>query len=239
MSIDTLRVSEVFGPTIQGEGPNLGRRCGFVRLSGCNLTCQACDTSYSWATPRNDPSVPVADILTKVEEMGKLTPLNLVVVTGGEPLIQQRRHGFRHLISGLMDLVATVQFETNGTLKPASWLCHMDGRITFVVSPKVSGPLATDSARIRINPLAISEFNSLPGVSFKFVASNETDVIAVAAFVQEYDIDPGSVWIMPEGVTANTVIATGRDVIGATLAHGFNATSRLHVVLWPRAQRGK
>src|SRR5437764_321458 len=39
---DTLVVSEVFGPTAQGEGPALGRRCGFVRLGGCNLSCSWC-----------------------------------------------------------------------------------------------------------------------------------------------------------------------------------------------------
>jgi 7-carboxy-7-deazaguanine synthase len=39
-----LVVNEIFGPTIQGEGPNLGRRCGFVRLGGCNLECSWCDS---------------------------------------------------------------------------------------------------------------------------------------------------------------------------------------------------
>src|SRR5512138_3539866 len=150
-----LLISEVFGPTVQGEGPNFGRRCGFIRLHGCNLTCQACDTSYSW-TRSSGSSRPVADILTQVTEMGKPTQVRLVVITGGEPLVQQHRAGFRHLILGLIDLGADVQFETNGTLEPSSWLRHAGSGITFVVSPKISGPLATNSLSRRINPMAIS-----------------------------------------------------------------------------------
>ena len=48
---EELVVSEIFGPTWQGEGPSLGRRCGFVRLGRCNLACTFCDThalSFGW-----------------------------------------------------------------------------------------------------------------------------------------------------------------------------------------------
>jgi organic radical activating enzyme len=38
-----LVVSEIFGPTVQGEGTSMGRRCGFLRLGGCNLDCAWCD----------------------------------------------------------------------------------------------------------------------------------------------------------------------------------------------------
>src|SRR5438046_5626962 len=44
----TLVVSEIFGPTFQGEGPSLGRRCVFLRLGACNLHCRWCDTPYTW-----------------------------------------------------------------------------------------------------------------------------------------------------------------------------------------------
>src|SRR5690606_2170027 len=45
----TLNVNEIFGITIQGEGPSMGRPCAFVRLFQCNLQCTWCDTPYTWA----------------------------------------------------------------------------------------------------------------------------------------------------------------------------------------------
>src|SRR4051795_10739521 len=88
---DTLVISEVFGPTWQGEGPSLGRRCGFVRLGRCNLACTWCDTPYTWDWTRFDPETElsrkaVSDICAELDAMG----IDMVVITGGEPLLQQR-----------------------------------------------------------------------------------------------------------------------------------------------------
>ena len=43
-----MRINEIFGPTIQGEGKSAGRRVIFIRLSMCNLHCSWCDTPYTW-----------------------------------------------------------------------------------------------------------------------------------------------------------------------------------------------
>ena len=43
-----LIVSEIFGPTIQGEGPFSGRRAFFLRLGICNLRCTFCDSKFTW-----------------------------------------------------------------------------------------------------------------------------------------------------------------------------------------------
>src|SRR4051794_5963800 len=87
----SLVVSEIFGPTWQGEGPSLGRRCGFVRLGRCNLACTWCDTPYTWDWERFDPAVelrrtPVDDILSQLDAMD----VDMVVISGGEPMLQQR-----------------------------------------------------------------------------------------------------------------------------------------------------
>ncbi|MDP9441218.1 MAG: 7-carboxy-7-deazaguanine synthase QueE, partial [Actinomycetota bacterium] len=88
---EELVVSEVFGPTFQGEGPSIGRRAGFVRLGRCNLACTFCDTPYTWRWEDHDPAAEltrrnVAGVVADLEGMG----VELVVVTGGEPLLQQR-----------------------------------------------------------------------------------------------------------------------------------------------------
>ena len=53
-----LRVNEVYDrPTVQGEGPHVGRLCTFVRLWGCNLHCRWCDTPYTWDTTGKNGTV--------------------------------------------------------------------------------------------------------------------------------------------------------------------------------------
>ena len=71
---ESLVVSEVFGPTWQGEGPSLGRLCAFVRLGRCNLACCFCDTRYTWDWEHFDPGrelvrEQVADIIRQIEAM--------------------------------------------------------------------------------------------------------------------------------------------------------------------------
>ena len=53
-AVRLLNVNEIFGPTIQGEGPHTGRLVGFLRLAGCNLACSWCDTPYSWDWTKYD-----------------------------------------------------------------------------------------------------------------------------------------------------------------------------------------
>ena len=88
-------VAERFGietPTFQGEGPSCGHPALFIRLSRCNLTCSRCDTKYTWDWARFDPRKEstkrsVADLVAWAAS----SPVELVVITGGEPLIQQAR----------------------------------------------------------------------------------------------------------------------------------------------------
>src|ERR1700719_782206 len=87
-----LRVSEIF-VSFQGEGPSSGERAVFVRLAGCNLSCQWCDTPYTWDWSRYNRVLEshkvVADevarhVVALAGEYGKL-----LILTGGEPMLQQ------------------------------------------------------------------------------------------------------------------------------------------------------
>ncbi len=55
-SAGQLLISEVFGPTLQGEGPSAGQAAAFVRLGACNLSCAWCDTAYTWNRDKFDLS---------------------------------------------------------------------------------------------------------------------------------------------------------------------------------------
>jgi len=100
-----LRVNEIF-LSIQGESALAGRPCVFVRLTGCNLRCRWCDTTYAFEEGRR---MGVEEVLARVADYR----CGLVEVTGGEPLLQPEA------LTLLRELVArdyTVLLETGGSL---------------------------------------------------------------------------------------------------------------------------
>ena len=87
--MSTIRISEIFGPTVQGEGALIGRPTVFVRTGGCDYRCSWCDTLYAVLPDyRHDwrPMAPEA-ILAQVDELTGGAPV-LVTISGGNPAIQ-------------------------------------------------------------------------------------------------------------------------------------------------------
>jgi 7-carboxy-7-deazaguanine synthase len=99
-----LRVNEIFY-SIQGESTFTGYPCIFIRMTGCNLRCTYCDTTYAY---EEGDDIPLDSILTTVKKFA----CNLIEVTGGEPLIQDETPD---LISALIKNGYTVLLETNGS----------------------------------------------------------------------------------------------------------------------------
>lgn len=222
-----LVVSEVFGPTFQGEGPTVGRRAAFVRLGRCNLDCAFCDTPYTWDWERYDPAVElhrrtVDDVVADVAAMG----VDRVVITGGEPLLQQRR--LVPFLEACADRRWAVEVETNGTIAPLPDV--VAGVERFNVSPKTSGS-GVDAERA-IVPDALHAFVATGKATFKFVVADAQELDEIAAIVEAHDIDPATVHVMPEGTTPDAVLAGGRRLADAVLARGWHLTTRLHVLLW-------
>jgi organic radical activating enzyme len=111
-----LAVAEIFY-SIQGEGIWSGTPAAFVRLAGCNLACDFCDTDYSTKLIAS-----VADVLAEIRETAGECPM--VVLTGGEPFAQAETPA---LIEALRDDGRRVHVESNGTIYAALpedvWLC--------------------------------------------------------------------------------------------------------------------
>lgn len=220
-----LVVAEVFGPTFQGEGPSTGRRAGFVRLGRCNLDCAWCDTPFTWDWERFDPAAELrrASVPSILAELEAMAP-EIVVVTGGEPLLQQRR--LVALVEGCVSRGWPVEIETNGTIVP-------DDRLAAIVHQwNVSPKLANSGVPLdrRIRPDALAALAATGRAAFKLVAASEADLDEVAELVAEHHLTP--VWVMPEGTDPATVIGRARELADAVLARGWNLTSRLHVLLW-------
>lgn len=153
------------------------------------------------------------------------SPVELVVITGGEPLIQQRK--LIPLVQGLLAAGKRVEFETNGTLAPLPELVVYG--VQFNVSPKLDSFGVAEEKSIR--PAALQAFAASGRAVFKFVASSVSDLDRIAELVSAYDLVP--VWVMPEGATPEAVIATTRVLADAVAAHRWHLTTRLHVLAFP------
>jgi len=116
-------VSEIF-KSIQGESTYTGLPCVFIRLAGCDLRCNWCDTPYA-RVPEGALELTVEEILAKV----RFFDCRLVEITGGEPL-QQSETGA--LATALLDAGCRVLIETNGSIS----LAGLDQRIVRVVDVK-------------------------------------------------------------------------------------------------------
>lgn len=103
--------------TIQGEGFHQGRAAYFVRLGGCDVGCVWCDVKESWDASAH-PMMKIKDI---VEEIRK-TPAEIVVVTGGEPLM----HDLDELTMQLKNVNLKTHIETSGAWPLSGswdWIC--------------------------------------------------------------------------------------------------------------------
>jgi organic radical activating enzyme len=107
-----LWVQEIFS-TLQGEGSHAGTPSIFVRLAGCNLTCDFCDTQFESAFESADNFMTVPQISTVINRMSSDDPgCTNIVITGGEPF----RQNFVPLVNHLLSLGFTIEIETAGTL---------------------------------------------------------------------------------------------------------------------------
>ncbi|MFI5497124.1 7-carboxy-7-deazaguanine synthase QueE [Actinoplanes sp. NPDC051859] len=226
-----LLVAELFGPTVQGEGPSMGQRAVFVRLAGCHLSCTWCDTAFTWDAARYDLDahrrrMPVAEVVAWVRARGAA----MVVLTGGEPLLQQA--ALVELAAPLYQAGVRVEVETSGTVVPRRRL--LVSVTAFNVSPKLANSGIAATARIR--PSALAALAASGKAVFKFVAVDRGDLAEIAELEQAHRLTP--IWVMPEGRTPEQVLHRCRELAEDVIARGWNLSTRLHVLLWGD-QRGR
>ena len=255
---NSLLVSEIFGPTLQGEGVSLGKACMFLRLGGCNLSCSWCDTPYTWAFDKRhaamhesgiqyDPQTElrrmsveeVAELLKKELQQNKI---NLLVISGGEPMLQQ--DAIFHLVHRL-GFKYNVEIETAGTRALLPTYRHLyqgyNAQVRFNVSPKLSHS-GNDLDKRFVLP-ALASYANLQNSTFKFVVdpgSYRQDFGEIHQIVAHggLQIHPSRVYIMPLGTHADEVSSGMKELVEPTLSCGYNLTPRLHTLIWGN-ERGK
>jgi len=162
---DSLVVNEIY-LSLQGESTFAGLPCVFVRLTGCNLRCSYCDTTYAFTEGRKMSG---ADVLGRIRDLARpyaaAEPphrLPLVELTGGEPLLQAK---VLPLMASVCDAGFTVLVETSGALD----ITPVDPRVHRIMDLKC--PSSGEAERNRWANL--DRLN--PGDEIKFVIGTEQD----------------------------------------------------------------
>lgn len=231
--MNKLIISEHF-ESFQGEGPNTGVRSLFIRLGGCNLHCHWCDTAYTWRFSDTHPHDSGLVYDKKFLDMNAEDVFELVresrapnvVFTGGEPLLQQR--ALAPLINQIIvDDLASVEIETAGSIMPKELLDIIDTEyLTYNVSPKLAS--SGNTLAERFNPSILGQFAVLPSV-FKFVVSDPAELDEVDEIVDKVGIAAAWVWIMPEGIKAETLTVRTQLLAPHVLARNYNLGTRLQI----------
>jgi 7-carboxy-7-deazaguanine synthase len=149
-----LKITEIFY-SLQGEGDTVGFPTVFVRLTGCPLRCQFCDTAYAF---HGGEWRSLDEVLARV---GEYSPRH-VCVTGGEPLAQKN---CLPLLTSLCDANYRVSLETSGAMP----LADVDPRVVRVVDVKTPG--SGEERRNRYDDLALLR----PEEQIKFVICDRAD----------------------------------------------------------------
>ncbi|GAA5032290.1 hypothetical protein GCM10025738_14310 [Microbacterium fluvii] len=163
--------------------------------------------------------------------IAELQDVRLLIVTGGEPLLQQPA------VSELVVLLRQrmpdlrVEIETNGTVSPTSRVSDVID--LFVVSPKLSNSGIVEKRRVR--PSALASFPADRSV-LKFVVTGTGDLAEVAEIRAIANVPPERTWIMPEGTTPDLITQGLRALSGPALQLGYSLSSRLHIQLWADAR---
>jgi 7-carboxy-7-deazaguanine synthase len=221
-------VAEVFY-SLQCEGRAIGTPAVFLRLGGCNLMCNSehwrCDTIEVWQKGR---SKVFEDIFTS-EHISYLRKGAHLVITGGEPLLQQFQIVnliewlyYKHNLEGIF-----VEIETNGTIIPLSGL---SARVKWWnVSPKLAN--CGEPYEKRVNDTALYELSRKDSI-FKFVIKNEGDVQEI---LQDFGmLNFSDIVLMPAGATREELNITRPLVVELCKSLCLRYSERLHIVIWDK-----
>ena len=209
--------------SINGEGLSSGYLSAFVRLRGCNLRCNYCDTE--WAC---NPDCPVSlmtarQILDKIQEDG----VDRVTLTGGEPLLSE---GIEILISLLTHHGIQVEIETNGSVSILPYL-HLSPRPAFTLDYKCPAS-GMESFMVEENFRCLDRRDCV-----KFVVSDRQDLLKAREVADSFELDRQcSVILSP---------VFGRiepgEIVEFMKEHKWNSARiqlQMHKFIWPPDMRG-
>lgn len=234
---DELKISgDGIFATLQGEGISAGRPSVFLRLQNCNLHCGRggegwrCDAWYTWdkSTKEYWQETRLASVQAVAEELNSTWASNFnkdnlipnLVITGGEPLLQQSK------LERLLPLVSNwqIEIETNGTINPSD--IFRDSQLNC--SPKLS--TSGNKYKARINEKALRQIASFPNYWLKFVVTAPRDIEEIDSIVKLTNGgDYSRVILMSEGVTETELLQQDIYLYSVAKSLGCQVTARNHI----------
>ncbi len=230
----TILVSEIFGPTVQGEGALIGRPTVFVRTGGCDYRCSWCDTLHAVEGRYRDEwrEMSAEEILAQVNLLTKGRPLP-ISLSGGNPAIQP----LGRLLTLGREAGYTFLLETQGSIA-REWFVQLD-ILTLSPKPPSSG-MTTDRQKLR----ACIDAAGNASVVLKLVILDEEDFTyarQVSAWFPQLPVylqpcNPGPLAESAGGeMELQAMTARLRQLVDRVIAAGWyeaRVLPQLHVLLW-------
>ena len=230
-----------FGPTIQGEGPNVGMKCIFVRVVGCDFNCDWCDSKYAWKKDENAKTYTSEELISTLLDLCEKTNTEHIVITGGNPCL----YDFSWVIEKLQMERITIDIETQGSKLP-DWLYEVN---QLVISPKGPSSLQPDVYN-NIKEFLTDETKVLNNykVAIKIPIFNEQDMKfalkyyeLVETIKQEFRIDirlylsVGNTDTKEEGDISKRILQDYEHLIGMVYSYNLNDVyilPQVHTLIW-------
>ncbi|GAW85714.1 7-carboxy-7-deazaguanine synthase [Bathymodiolus platifrons methanotrophic gill symbiont] len=209
MKSDNLRISEIFY-SLQGESRTVGLPTIFIRLTGCPLRCQYCDTSYAFS---GGETRSIADILEQLSQY----KTHYITVTGGEPLAQP---ACLELLRQLADKDYCVSLETSGAIDISS----VDARVVKVMDLKT--PASAEEQRNLYSNLQYLTVTD----QLKFVICNAEDYAWSKAKIAEYQLERQCEILFSPSMGEQDPAELAEWILRDQLAVRFQL--QLHKILW-------
>ncbi|MFH1371183.1 MAG: 7-carboxy-7-deazaguanine synthase QueE [Planctomycetota bacterium] len=225
-------INEIFY-SIQGEGLLAGVPSVFIRLAGCPLRCEWCDTKYA-LDPAAGEDLTIEQIIDKIENIA--SPPNderrvtsdecrYIVITGGEPMVNPQ---LPQLTAELKKLRPHVTIETAGIKFVPEIPCDL-----MSISPK------TSNSGQKTENQAVKQLIEHYPYQLKFVVDTPDDLPEILKFVAGLeDVDPTRVMLMPQAKTRDELLAKSPMVAELCKQAGYVFCNRLQILLY-NGQRGK
>ncbi|MDD2864443.1 MAG: 7-carboxy-7-deazaguanine synthase QueE [Methylococcales bacterium] len=208
-----IRISEIFY-SLQGESNTVGLPTVFVRLTGCPLRCNYCDTSYAFS---GGQKMSLDDIFAEIQKYDCKT----ICVTGGEPLAQP---ACLELLTKLADENFTISLETSGALD----VSKVDKRIVKVMDLKT--PSSSEALKNRYENIAFLTVQD----QVKFVIANDEDYNWAKKIMTDYALAQRCQILFSPVVPTQNPTELAEKILADKLPVRFQL--QLHKLLWQDAQ---